>query len=260
MASEATEKTASGGLLPNVKDVNALSGVPRKSPFMLLPLWPGETDPYSQRYYPSETPTIPTEERTFLLVYHKVLSEDMLMDVNPRTTFTPIQDRRNILLPHFHIVGRQITHTELQGSGMRLPDHGLAVSGPLEKAYNTAPKLHSRPPSTTSSSSDPPFSGPQAPSSVDPVIRTCIMRSCYSRYSGIEFDPRALSELGLCSVLEEHTVPYTLPPLSFDDIQVECPTMIRLTPIGSAVIEMVVAGGLALTSFKPVDNTAKTKT
>ncbi|KAL0068179.1 hypothetical protein AAF712_004839 [Marasmius tenuissimus] len=254
MASEATGEMDSAGLFPNVKDGDVLSGVPRESLFMLLPLWPGETDPYSQRYFPFEIPTIPTEERMFLLVYYRVLTEDMLMDVDPQTTFTPVHDRRNILLPHFHIVGRHITHMELQGSGIRLPDQGLAVSGPLEKAYNTAPKLHRRLPSTTSSSSDPSFSGPQAPSSVDAAVRECIMGTCYSRDSGIEFDPRALSELGLCNVLEEDTVPYTLPPFVFEE-DIEWATTVKLTPIGSAVIEMVLAGGLALTSFESVDKT-----
>ncbi|KAJ8085535.1 hypothetical protein PM082_004353 [Marasmius tenuissimus] len=258
MASEATGKIESAGLLPDVKDGDVLSGIPRESLFMLLPLWPGETDPYSQRYFPFETPTVPTEERMFLLVYYQVLNGDMLMDVDPQTTFTPVHDRRNILLPHFHIVGRHIAHTELQGSGIRLPDQGLAVSGPLEKAYNTAPELHSRLPSSTSSSSDHSFSGPQAPSSVDVAVREFIMGTCYTRDSGIEFDPRALNELGLCSVLEEDTVPYTLPPLLFEEDNKRSTTF-KLTPIGSAVVEMALAGGLALTSFQPVDKTVSAK-
>ncbi|KAJ8088502.1 hypothetical protein PM082_022575 [Marasmius tenuissimus] len=237
------------------KDDNVLNAVPHDSLFMLLPLWPGETDPYAQRYFPFEMPAVPMEEQMFLLVYYKVLSREMAGNINQPMPFTPVQDKRNILLPYFRVVGRQISYAELQGSGIRLPDQGLAVSGPLEEAYRTAPKLQGRPPSAASSSSS---SLSQIPPSVGTHVRECLMGSCYSRDAGIEFDPYALIELGLCSVLEEDGAPYPLPPGMFEE-EIERSYTVKLTAIGSAVVEMVWAGGLALTSFEPVDETVKAK-
>ncbi|KAL0566292.1 hypothetical protein V5O48_015722, partial [Marasmius crinis-equi] len=243
------------------RESDVLNCVPPESLFMLLPLWPGETDPYAHRYFPFDMPPVPQEERMFLLVYYKPLSHEMLaaMNINPRTTFSPIQDKRNILLPYFHIVARQVSYAELQGSGVRLPDQGLAVSGPLEEAFNTAPRLQSRPPSIAPSSSSSSSSSAQAPSSLGVPLRDCLMGSCYSRDAGIEFDPEALLELGLCSVLkEEDVIPNPLPPGRFEE-EFERSITVKLTAVGSAVVEMAWAGGLALTSFSPVDESTKTK-
>ncbi|KAL0068181.1 hypothetical protein AAF712_004841 [Marasmius tenuissimus] len=231
------------------KDDNVLNVVPRDSLFMLLPLWPGETDPYAQRYFPFEMPAVPTEERILLLVYYKVLSTEVLSNLNQSTPFPPIQDKRNILLPCFQIVGRKVSYTELLGSGIRLPDQGLAVSGPLEEAHNTAPKLQGGPLSAAPSSSS---SLPQIPSPVGTIGRELVMGTCYSRDAGIEFDPYALTELGLCNVLEENAAPYSL-PLGMSEEEIKRSSTVKLTAIGSAVVEMVWAGGLALTSFEPVD-------
>ncbi|KAL0576017.1 hypothetical protein V5O48_005962 [Marasmius crinis-equi] len=234
---------------------NVLDCVPPESLFMLLPLWPGETDPYAHRYFPFNMPPVPLEERMFLLVYYKPLSEKMLatMDINPRTTFSPIQDKRNILLPYFHIIARQVSHTELRDSGVRLPDQGLAVSGPLEEAFNTAPRLQSQP----SVVSPPSPSSAQISSLPGIPVRDFLMGSCYSRDSGIEFNPEVLLELGLCSILkEEDVLPNPLPPGKFKE-ESERPIAVKLTAVGSAVVEMAWAGGLALTSFSPVEGPTK---
>ncbi|KAK1235328.1 hypothetical protein PQX77_001456 [Marasmius sp. AFHP31] len=240
---------------PEEKDGDVLNAVPRESLLMLLPLWPGDTDPYSRRYFPFDMPTVPMEERMFLLVYYEVLSRDVAKNINQPTPFTPVQDKRNILLPYFNVVGRQVSYGELQRSGIRLPDQGLAVSGPMKEAYSTAPKLQGRPPSAASSSS---LSLSQIPPSVGTHGRECLMGSWYSRDAGIEFDPHALIELGLCSVLEEDVAPYPLPPEMFEE-EIERSLTVKLTAIGSAVVEMVWAGGLALTSFEPVDETVEAK-
>ncbi|KAL0567782.1 hypothetical protein V5O48_014211, partial [Marasmius crinis-equi] len=239
------------------REDNVLNCVPPESLFMLLPLWPGETDPYAHRYFPFDMPPVPLEEQMFLLVYYKPLSQEMLaaMNINPRTTFSPIQDKRNILLPYFHIIARQVSYAELRGSGVRLPDQGLAVSGPLEEAFNTAPRLQSRPPSTAPYTS----SSAQVPWSLRDPVQDYVMGTCYSRESGIEFDPEVLLELGLCSILkEEDIIPNSLPPGRFEE-EFERSITVKLTAVGSAVVEMAWAGGLALTSFSPVDELTKAK-
>ncbi|KAJ8085533.1 hypothetical protein PM082_004351 [Marasmius tenuissimus] len=78
------------------------------------------------------------------------------------------------------------------------------------------------------------------------------MGTCYSRDAGIEFDPYALTKLGLCNVLEENAASYSL-PLGMSEEEIKRSITVKLTAIGSAVVEMVWAGGLALTSFEPVD-------
>ncbi|KAG7089257.1 hypothetical protein E1B28_010955 [Marasmius oreades] len=237
------------------RENDVLSTVPHESLFMLLPLWPGETDAYSQHYFPFEMPHVPSEDRMFLLVYYKVLPREMSTMLNPnQRNPQPILDKRNILLPSFHIVARQVPYTELQNSGIRLPDQGLAVSGPLEQAYNTSPKrpkdgLSSAPTSLPSQSRVPLAGVP---------VRDCLMGSCYSRETGIEFDPEALIELGLCSVLKEDDIPATLPPGMCEE-EVERSITVKLSAVGSAVVEMVWAGGLALTSFEPVGEGIRTK-
>ena len=193
----------------------------------------------------------------FLLVYYKVILGDIPTNTNQGVNFKLVQDKRNILLPCFRVIGRQVCYTELQGSGIRVPDQGLAVSGPLEEACNTAPKLEGRS-SFTASAPSSSSSLPPTPPSLGTPVRDCVMGSCYARDSGIEFDPHALIELGLCSVLEEDPIPHPLPPGVFEE-EFERSMKVKLTAIGSAVVEMVWAGGLALTSFEPVDETPKAR-
>ncbi|KAF9260035.1 hypothetical protein L218DRAFT_873261 [Marasmius fiardii PR-910] len=228
-----------GGGKDKDRENDVLNTVPHESLLMLLPLWPGETDAYSQHYYPYEMPLVPPEERMFLLVYYKVLPPEV-MNVNQRNPQRPILDKRNVHLPSFHIIARQVPYTDLEKSGIRLPDQGLAVSGPLETAYTSSPKRSFTP---TPSSSSPSLTGE--------LVQDCLMGSCYSRETGIEFDPEALLELGLCSVLKEDAIPNPLPAGRFEE-EFERSITVKLTAIGSAVVEMVWAGSLALTSFAPV--------
>ncbi|KAK7020709.1 hypothetical protein VNI00_017609, partial [Paramarasmius palmivorus] len=232
------------------RENDILSNVPAECLFMLLPLWPGETDPVSARHFPYEMPQVSLEERRFLLVYYKPIEREMLEvpstsslgseltgvgggrggGVQPVQTRkqSVIMDKRNILLPGFLVLARQVTFADLRGSGVRVPDDGMAISGPLEEAHQTAPSFlqtqhHGK--------------------------RECMLGSCYSREAGIEFDPEALIELGLCKVLKEETLP--LPPGMMEE-ELERSVEVKLTAVGSAVVEMVWIGGLAVTSFAPV--------
>ncbi|KAI0266989.1 hypothetical protein BC834DRAFT_842712 [Gloeopeniophorella convolvens] len=77
----------------------------------------------------------------------------------------------------FKVVGRLVAHSDLNGSGIRLPVRGLAVTGSLAEAERSIP-----PASLRDVHSD------------DFVIGMCIDRSGRS----IEFVPEGLEKLGLC--------------------------------------------------------------
>ncbi|KAK1235366.1 hypothetical protein PQX77_001414 [Marasmius sp. AFHP31] len=88
-----------------------------------------------------------------------------------------------------------------------------------EKAYSTTPEIQGGSPSAASSSLS---SSPQIP----PFV-------------------------GTIGVLEKDAAPYPPPPGMFEE-EIDRSITVKLTAIGSAVVEMVWAGGLALTSVEPL--------
>jgi len=131
------------------------------------------------------------------------------------------RDERSILLSEFRISARIVAYHDFQGTGVRIPDQGLAVSGPLEDAYESLP-----------------YCG----YTMDYVIGVC-----HSRDAGIEFVSEGFEKLGLSRTISN---PRPSDP-SEDDDNSSLDTLMVLTPIGRAVMEMAWLGGMCLTSFNP---------
>ncbi|RDB24929.1 hypothetical protein Hypma_007910 [Hypsizygus marmoreus] len=227
------KKIASGNA-----EVNIFDGVPSDSLYMLLPLWPGDTDPVSERNAGAgEKPLVPTEERQYLLVYYKLppdANEDQMKSqsvgesrkrsrnspTSSHDSATKREDRTSILLSSFHVSARLVSWTNLQGSGVRVPDEGLTVTGPLHIAFQTMPP-------------------------VGQPVYDYVLGICHSREAGIEFYPDAFIKMGLAL---QTSSPVGLPMSEEDEIP---EPEVELTPVGRAVVEMAWLGALALTSFGP---------
>ncbi|KAJ3902213.1 hypothetical protein F5879DRAFT_805811, partial [Lentinula edodes] len=161
-------------------------------------------------------------------------------------------DERNILLPGFLITVRRVSYRDLQGTGVRVPDEGVTVNGPLEEAWRECFNI---PDSMSGIMAD--SGSPLTPSFMpDPTI----LAVCHSRESGVEFDPEALISLGLCKVL--NPLPMGMVAEDFVENGAEMSGQdgwgfggmelkLKLTPVGRSVMEMCWVGGLALMSFGP---------
>jgi hypothetical protein len=222
-------------------DVDIFAEVPLDSLYMLLPLWPGDTDPITERNGgATEKPHIPSEKRIYLLIYYKLMpgataakertksrdeGEGKKRSRNSPTSSqesTKREDRSSILLPSFHITARLISYKGLQGSGVRVPDEGLTITGPLDVAVRTMP----------------------VPASNEAMYgRDWVIGVCHSRDAGIEFYQEGLVKMGLCLQTSEPVQRLR----SEEDVPEE--PDVELTPVGKAVLEMAWLGGLALTSF-----------
>ena len=210
-------------------------GVPSDALCMLLPLWPGETDPASTRKYPSRHSSLPPNSRQYLLVYYKVQpgtvpheetktkSDKKWSRGSPTSSHesTNKREERGIFLNNFYIIARIVSHRDLQGTGIRVPDVGLAVSGPLDIAYDNMP-------------TDIPYG-------------EYILGVCNSRDAGIDFLQEGFEKMGL-----SRNMPNPNPVTTDDDDDSHSLDSVAvLTPLGRAVMEMAWLGGLALTSFNP---------
>ncbi|KAF5355441.1 hypothetical protein D9758_006399 [Tetrapyrgos nigripes] len=280
-------------------DYDVFANIPVDSLYMLLPLWPGDTDHHSQRDHPYTKPNIRTERerRLFLLVCYKELeseppnshtsSSSNTLEGSRETTGTlrshtssvdstfqkrdEKKDDKNILLPGFIITARHLTYADLQGSGVKAPDEGITVFGPMEEAIKDMPGTPGLEGYDTSNylwsmgggiggeggeggdESIYPGSGYGGRIGMDDkTIRAMdtFVGVCHSRESGVELDPEALRALGLCRLLNP------LPPGKIaeevEEEQRKLAMRYELTPVGKAVVQMIWIGGLALTSFGPV--------
>ncbi|KAF7357783.1 hypothetical protein MVEN_00824300 [Mycena venus] len=229
------------GLLPPKKSTGGTRAkkapVPSDALFMLLPLWPGPTDPVSERNATEQPHEIPTEQRQYLLVSYKPADErpppsskkhdkeeGRSKKGSSHSSPTSSGDRDtgkgcDILLTSYHISARLVSHADLQGSGVRVPDEGLAVLGPWREAWLTMPQIATR----------------------DHGL--LVIGTCASRDAGIEFDPEGLLKMGLC-------IP-ALPDAGADELGLQEEPVAELTPIGKAVLEMAWIGCIAVTSFGP---------
>ncbi|KAJ7217668.1 hypothetical protein GGX14DRAFT_437690 [Mycena pura] len=202
--------------------------------FMLLPLWPGPTDPVSERAAARQPHEIPPEQRQYLLVSYNPTDErppakrhdggDGSSRKNRSTHSSPTSSADasgsgrgcDILLTSYHVSARLVSHQDLQGSGVRVPDEGLAVLGQWDEAWRSMPQIATR----------------------DHGL--LVIGRCASREAGIEFDPEGLVKMGLCIPVPPE------PGLGADEEPVA-----ELTPIGRAVLEMAWIGCIAVTSFGP---------
>lgn len=219
------------------KNKDMLTQVPDDSLYMLLPLWPHETDPASAaRERRQRTPRVLDQEQNlYLLVYY--VPFDKRAEGNPvkkRSRSRPRKGERERQHPAldvrrgFKVIGRLIAHSDLNGSGIRLPVRGLSVTGSLAEAELGIP-----PASLRDVHSD------------DFVIGACLDRS-----GTIEFVPEGLEKLGLC-------VPRTEPPVQLHThpgMQTAAPVdedvdLQPLTAIGRAAVEVAWLGCMALVTF-----------
>ncbi|KAJ7141327.1 hypothetical protein C8R44DRAFT_974870 [Mycena epipterygia] len=224
--------------------VDIFAQVPADALFMLLPLWPGPTDPVSERTATRAPHEIPTEQRQYLLVSYKPTDEraparkhedggrSSKKDRSSHSSPTSSGDAGSggstggkgcdILLSSYHISARLVSHADLQGSGVRVPDEGLAVLGPWHEAWLSMPQIATRDHGLL-------------------VIGTCV-----SREAGVEFDPEGLVKMGLCIPVPQDGGMGA--GAVADELQQEEPVA-ELTPIGKAVLEMAWIGCIAVTSF-----------
>ncbi|KAJ7646847.1 hypothetical protein FB45DRAFT_1051459 [Roridomyces roridus] len=216
--------------------VDIFAQVPSEALFMLLPLWPGPTDPVSERSATRPPQEISTDQRQYLLVAYKPTEERLppkkqdessgrSKKGSSHSSPTSSADNGNggrgcdILLTSYVISARLVSHADLQGSGVRVPDEGLAVLGPWEEAYISMPQIATK----------------------DHGL--LVIGTCTSREGGIQFIPEGLLKMGLC-----------VPALSVPGAEDEEPVA-ELTPIGKAVLEMAWIGCVAVSSFGPAAST-----
>ncbi|KAK2464195.1 hypothetical protein APHAL10511_003652 [Amanita phalloides] len=203
-----------------------LSEVPEESLYMLLPLWPGDTDPISIQAHLHLVKRIPpADNRRYILIYYRSM-KSRKKDHKKKHSSSIADDVRTdrcILLTSFHISARFVEHNELIGTGIRVPDEGLTVSGPLDYAWESLPSTEAR----------------------EECTSDWIIGVCHSRESGVEFLPEGLVKMDLCRM------PWKPPSAVNDNYTPPEPTC-HLTPIGRSVVEMAWLGAMALMSFGQV--------
>jgi hypothetical protein len=225
------------------KNKDVLTQVPDDSLYMLLPLWPHETDPASAASERRERPIrgLDREQNLYLLVYYVPFDkcgEGKPAKKRSRSRSrkggdherhhdhpTPLFDVRR----GFRVVGRLIAHSDLNGSGIRLPVRGLSVTGSMAEAEVGIPPASLR----------------------DVHSDDFIIGACLDRSGTIDFVPEGLEKLGLCvprtePLVQLHTHPamQTADPIEEDDVVPQ-----PLTAIGRAAIEVAWLGCMALTTF-----------
>lgn len=203
---------------------NMLLQVPDDSLYMVLPLFAGETDPEFMPLHMDMSSKIPLEQRKYLLVYYvpfgKISKSGKKAELAAASSDTG--KNRSVFLPSFRVSSHLMTYKDFRGSGVRLPDQGLSVTGPLSKATppDVIPDIH-----------------------MDAIA----IAQCTKREIGIEFLPEGLHKLGLCQAEE-------VPPI-FDGENPEGSEIelrFELSAIGRAVVEMAWMGAMAVTSFGSV--------
>jgi len=220
------------------KNKDMLTQVPDDSLYMLLPLWPLETDPASAaRERRQPTRGLDREQNLYLLVYYvpfekggegnpvkkRSRSRSRKAD-HERHRPPPLFDARR----GFKVVGRLIAHSDLNGSGIRLPVRGLSVTGSLAEAEMGIPPASLR----------------------DVHSDDFIIGACLDRSGTIEFVPEGLEKLGLCVPRTEPSIQlHTHPAMQTAEPTEEVILPQPLTAIGRAAIEVAWLGCMALTTF-----------
>ncbi|KZV73335.1 hypothetical protein PENSPDRAFT_683011 [Peniophora sp. CONT] len=230
------------------KHAEALKSVPDDALCMLLPLWPTETDPTTMQMYPNERAhEPPLEERLYLLVYF-VRFVDRAKEGHGKDAGgggakkRPRADDRERQRDHrerdtsatvvfncFRAIARLMSYDDLKGSNVRLPVHGLSVTGSLAEARRGIP------PSSLRNDHKDDF----------------IIAICADRTNGIvELFPDGLDKLGLC-VRDPTYVRPTADEMQRERNPEEEPAL-PLTAIGRAAVEMTWLACMSLTSFGDV--------
>jgi hypothetical protein len=222
-----SRKPSSSGSKPATRKssrrVNVFEQVPEDSLYMLLPLWPGETDPASA-IADTEEYSIGPDDRMYLLVYYVPFDKVRSVKFKKQRSGGPgavsssegssnsIEQRRGHLTT-FRGCARLVSYDELRGSGIRLPSDGLAVTGSIREAMRLIPTHRDRPEFNTE----------------------IVIASCFGKDQGVELVPEGFDKLGLCMPRPEHD----------PEEEVE----FQLTPIGRAAAELTWLAGIAMMSF-----------
>lgn len=203
--------------------------------YMLLPLWPGETDPVSkEKDEDPEQYIVPVVERQYLLVYYSPFAESTKKGDNKKRTRAETAHGSttstvsvptgihgpNIALQAFRVCARLVNYTDMRETGVRLPDCGLSVTGSMIEAKRYLPPKEIR----------------------EMALDDIVIGICHTRQTGMEFLPEGLVKLGL-TMQEDVQIPL---PREEDEV----PELdVQLTPIGRAAVEMAWLGCMAVTCF-----------
>ncbi|KAH6912927.1 hypothetical protein BKA70DRAFT_1184294 [Coprinopsis sp. MPI-PUGE-AT-0042] len=218
---------------------NVFANIPAGMPYMLLPLWPGETDLGSDIQTPFTIPHIPDEKRLYLLIQyppsepppppqderghdaHEISSQGF-----PTLSRDLVRADKTTLFQRFHIFAKVVTHGDIQRSGVRIPDAGLSVFGSLQEAYESMPQ--------------------------ERHVHTgfAIIGFYDSRGGGVEFFPEGLEKLGVVNCELDRNASVRPEDDASSKDQEEPDSTPVLTPIGFAVVEMAWLGAMALSRFR----------
>ena len=241
------------------KNKDMLTQVPDDSLYMLLPLWPHETDPASAaRERRQRSPRVLDQEQNlYLLVYYVPFDKRGEGPNNnnnnavkkrsrsrPRKGERGERDRPQQQQQHptpqfdvrrgFKVIGRLIAHADLNGAGIRLPVRGLSVTGSLAEAELGIPPASLR----------------------DVHSDDFVLGACLDRSGAIEFFPEGLEKLGLC-VPRSGSPPvqlHTHPGMQTAETEEEEVALQSLTAIGRAAVEIAWLGCMALMTFYGQDS------
>lgn len=181
--------------------------LPDDALYMLLPLWPAETDPVSNRDHPFDLPAIPIHERLYALVYYKpwyppdTSGKGKNKDKPKRSRGSPTAsqdgiflDERNVLMNQFYIGARIVAYDDLEGSNVRVPELGLSVVGPLEESLATIP-INKYPPRPRKGDKK----GKRKDNGEEKEFWDFIIGSYHSRDHPMEFYPEGFKRMGLAT-------------------------------------------------------------
>ena len=234
-----TRSKSGAGIGRKGKNKDMLTQVPDDSLYMLLPLWPHETDPASAaRERRQRSPRVLDQEQNlYLLVYYVPFDKRGEGNTDKkRSRSRPRKGERERQHPTplfdvrrgFKVIGRLIAHSDLNGAGIRLPVRGLSVTGSLTEAELGIPPASLR----------------------DVHSDDFVLGACLDRSGAIEFFPEGLEKLGLCVPRTEPPVQlHTHPGMQTAEPVDEEVVLQPLTAIGRAAVEIAWLGCMALMTF-----------
>ena len=197
-----------------IKEKDVFTDIPDDALYMLLPLWPSETDPVSSKDHPFKVPPVAIADRLYLLVYYKpwypsetfgrIKDKSRISRGSPTSSQDGVYvDERNVLMSQFYIGARTIAYDDLEGSNVRVPENGLSVIGPLREACECIP-VNNRP-SKTNSKGKGKDAGKEKGEGVGKGkdFFDCIIGSYQSRDYPVEFYPEGFARMKLATQEEE---------------------------------------------------------
>ena len=194
-----------------------LGHLPEDTLYMILPLWPAESD--GGKGSRTQMPLL--EDRFYLLVYYvpfldkpKRRKKRSRRSPMPLGTSSKWPEDREILWSEFRVCACVVNYAELRGSGVRLPSDGLIISGsygPALEYKNLACGINNP--------------------------HGLVIGMYHGKERKVEFVPEGILKLCLC-----------LDPARSVEAR-EASKEADLSPLGRAVVEMVWAGCMALSSF-----------